>query len=811
MENSNSLYFNYLQKGLHRLFFRFLQVLKNKMIRKPIYIAIIYSIFIFLIGTIEMQSQWEKINDVQEGYVDNYWLDVFFLPENPRFGWICGYNGKVIRSTDGGDSWRGTTISGIDQLESIHFVNELVGYTSGSGGIYKSSDGGQSWKNVSPKESNMLWGCYFLDENNGGVIGGGCYEERQHFYRTSDGGATWHLFLGNEKNSGLTDLILYEDGSGFASSSGRIWKTNDSGYSWEIFSRSGENDWQEEITHYNKSFLVPFSTGCSGSGTSGGMRFTSDNGKSWREYSTGKPMFGTFLLDSLRGWACGWDSNVLFTVDGGRTWVNKNCGIEKNNNLDDIWFINDTLGFVVGRGVYRTAEIQKLNPEILAWGSNHLCEGDSVMLYPEKDYKYYNWSNGSTSRYIWVSKPGKYHLIVSNSECDSTASNVIEVFLNPKPQPNIISSEGSYICQGDSALLSSSQNYLSYLWSSGDSTKSISAKEEGLYKLLVVDSNGCQGDAEFFLKVFPNPKPKILDLEDSVICDDNYLLLKTEQEYNNYKWFDEDGNELETEGNYAKITKRGLYKVIVVDSNGCRGESSYYNADIRKDSNRLVINYLAGKELFIIDTTNIIRLNCDSLEIYNKGPTRQTINDLYLFDGTVFSIPLSQFPLEIEPYSSKKIEICVSPNKLGINRDTILCPDLCSNHIIPLETFCIPNIYFGETECGIRTRLETSSLYSNGFITSQPYPNPATVYAQIDFVGQKESKAELKLNSELFDIFGNKRLEGTLNYEEISLKENKSFVFGKILFNLNGIENGLFIVKINDEQSFNIFQLIINK
>jgi hypothetical protein len=46
----------------------------------------------------------------------------------------------------------------------------------------------------------------------------------------------------------------------------------------------------------------------------------------------------------------------------------------------------------------------------------------------------------------------------------------------------------------------------------------------------------------------------------------------------------------------------------------------------------------------------------------------------------------------------------------------------------------------------------------------------------------------LKINSEIFDIFGNKRLEADISYEVTTLQENKSFVIGKILFNLKNLE-----------------------
>lgn len=59
-------------------------------------------------------------------------------------------------------------------------------------------------------------------------------------------------------------------------------------------------------------------------------------------------MFGAYLLDQNRGWACGDKGEVLYTSNNGKNWEKKNCGIG-SANIDDIWFINDTTGWAVGK------------------------------------------------------------------------------------------------------------------------------------------------------------------------------------------------------------------------------------------------------------------------------------------------------------------------------------------------------------------------------------------------------------------------------------------------------------------------------
>lgn len=349
---------------------------------KVLKINLLFVLAIFVVpATLAIAQRWEKVTNIPSPYLNNYWLDVYFFPSNTNYGWVCGFNGRVAFTTDGGNSWRGSTVLDAYHLESIHFPTLTTGYTSGVDGIFKSTDGGQTWVDVTPTgtaDTTTFWGCYFLNENYGMVIGDGCGGRQQHFWLTTDGGNTWSVFLGSEDNSGLTDVLLYPNGIGYATSSGRLWVTSDSGRTWNVFSNSGPNLWQEEITNYASSFLVPYAgTTCTGGGNEGGMRFTTDNGATWNSFRTGIPMFGAFLIDSRKGWACGYSAEVYYTSNAGSTWVKRNCGI-KSGNLDDLWFISENNGWVVGEGIYRLSNpIGSLNKSVLNFGD--VCIGKNKL------------------------------------------------------------------------------------------------------------------------------------------------------------------------------------------------------------------------------------------------------------------------------------------------------------------------------------------------------------------------------------------------------------------------------------------------
>ncbi|ROL60357.1 hypothetical protein D9V86_09445, partial [Bacteroidetes/Chlorobi group bacterium ChocPot_Mid] len=628
-----------------------------------------YIIIFFLINLFATQinlAQWKQITTIPSPYSNIYWLDVFFLNQKPDFGWICGYGGQVIRTTDGGLTWSGTKImsakidsfniggiivydttytQAVNQLESIHFANEFIGYTSGEGMVFKSTDGGATWKSVidSINYKGDVWGVFFATPDTGVAIGGGC-DGRQYFRRTTNGGQSWSTFLGDQPNSSLADAILESpDGIGYASSSGFIWKTTNGGKTWYVFSKSGDEDWQEEITYQGNTFLVPFSKGCYGGGNSGGWRITTNAGKSWKEFTNDATMFGAYLLDEKKGWVCGQSQQVFYTSDAGKTWELRNCGIRKNIPLDDIWFVNDTLGWVVGQGVYKFHLYDTIYPKILSDYPLFFCEGDSIELYCNNDYNYYRWSNGDTTKSTIIRKPGTYSLIAFNHECDYVIKDSLEIKIFPETKFDILTNKKPEFCQGDSLKLWINTKYLDILWSTGQKTDSIYVKDSGTYTVTIVDTNGCSYSKSIDVIMHYLPDAKIQSSGKLEFCEGDSVILQTTENYTSYRW-SKTSNPDSIISKKRKITvfNTGTYFVIVENEFGCLDTSATIFVNVLDLSNRLEIFSDKKPKTIDFDSLGLTKMKCEYLYIHNTSDEIVTLVDILLANNIEFSIPQKQ-------------------------------------------------------------------------------------------------------------------------------------------------------------------------
>ena len=114
----------------------------------------------------------------------------------------------------------------------------------------------------------------------------------------------------------------------------------------------------------------------------------------------------------------------------------------------------------------------------------------------------YQWNDGSTQPKKRIGQEGTYTVTITNP-CGTNSGSINVAYLNTPKASTTISLEGKYRPGTALTLSGNSINENdNYLWNTGDSSKSISIKEAGIYTLTV--SNFCGADTQ---NITPNYYP----------------------------------------------------------------------------------------------------------------------------------------------------------------------------------------------------------------------------------------------------------------------------------------------------------------
>ncbi len=275
-----------------------------------------------------MKSPGSSIkNDKDITFIDTLYAVACNGPDNV---WTCGFNGTIYHSTDSGKFWTKQETSTNKTLFDIVFFDELNGLVCGQGGtVLRTENGGKTWNSVFSKNElikSELFKMSFAGPKIGCAVG-----NNGTVFFTQDGGVSWKeseiTDVGEENHTGMLeedemDPLLGEE------SSGREYIL-----------------YAVDLSDQHVGYAV---------GEFSALLKTVDGGKTWDKCSIkeamGKSLFGVFAQTKSKVWAVGIDGLMLFSENGGQTWIQKKTPIEKH--LFDIKIIGD-MGYAIGKeGIY---------------------------------------------------------------------------------------------------------------------------------------------------------------------------------------------------------------------------------------------------------------------------------------------------------------------------------------------------------------------------------------------------------------------------------------------------------------------------
>ncbi|KST69498.1 YCF48-related protein [Mastigocoleus testarum] len=210
------------------------------------------------------------------------------------------------------------------RTDDIWFIDPMVGWAVNSNGqIIKTTDGGDTW--VEQLQDNVYLRCIgFANPLKGWA---GTLSRGKRLYSTVDGGQNWKLIenilpeLAPSAICGLSvvsESVVYGSGTNYPNRPPRMVRTIDGGATWTAWDMS--------------------------------------------EYAT--LLVDNYFIDENRGWVVGGKADssianpsrddvipvVLYTEDGGKTWVNRVADISDSFPLGEwgwkIQFINESIGFI---------------------------------------------------------------------------------------------------------------------------------------------------------------------------------------------------------------------------------------------------------------------------------------------------------------------------------------------------------------------------------------------------------------------------------------------------------------------------------
>jgi photosystem II stability/assembly factor-like uncharacterized protein len=240
-------------------------------------------------------------------------------PSDPAILMLASSDG-VVRTTDGGHTWRKVTGWQVADVRSIVFdhANPAQVYAATAWGPLRSTDGGASWQLAQQGLAQFYCQTIVADAAQGGRV---LLGTEDGIYASEDGAATWQRTAFPAGNvlrlaqSAVEPKVLLAGTQGHGA-----WLSHDGGRTWLAAdpATATANLYAVALSAHDAAQLAV-------GGWEVGVRVSADGGRTWTDRTAGLPAKNVFVLAfdpdwPGRLWASTFEEGTYYSDDLGRTW-----------------------------------------------------------------------------------------------------------------------------------------------------------------------------------------------------------------------------------------------------------------------------------------------------------------------------------------------------------------------------------------------------------------------------------------------------------------------------------------------------------
>jgi photosystem II stability/assembly factor-like uncharacterized protein len=343
-----------------------------------------YAVGQYIIFSNNGGRNWEKVGDRYLNPLTDVYID--FDSESGYHTWICGpthilycknFNNDFVERKYG--------IADNHYPQYIHFEDDKEGWVVCKSAInstivYKTYDGGLVWNQIIEFDSLSATSLFVSEIGREVFVGG--YKNTVDNDGNSIPMPKLYKNIQDENDWEDVEFNLDNLQRGYVSgiekhlNSGQIWVTGEfffADYSTNILTKALDvTDWGIDTTlsyksgNYNEDDVVNIaqvylpSEGNKNNiiAIGNGIFKSNDSGISWDRKDFPVKMQDVHFFDSYNGLAVGSSESIFKTSDGGDNWQNLVTGYKDDPVLNELFFINDSVGWICGQKgiIYKTSD-----------------------------------------------------------------------------------------------------------------------------------------------------------------------------------------------------------------------------------------------------------------------------------------------------------------------------------------------------------------------------------------------------------------------------------------------------------------------